>query len=119
MMTQCPIIPNPKKGKWEVYSDYTYTTKAGMTIEVKKGFETDLASVPFLFRWFFPKCRVDYATASVVHDWLLEQGLGREYADIVFREILDKTTDEETEEIFYTGVFIWSRMKRWLGGQRD
>lgn len=111
-MTHCPIVPNPKLQKWEVYTDFVYITKAGIEIVVEKGFKTDLASIPSLLKWIYPKCRLDYATAAVVHDWLLVQKMGREYADSVFREILDISTDERTEAIFYDGVSFWTKIKR-------
>jgi len=118
VLEQCPIIPCIEKGKWKVYADYRYTTSGGLEIDVPKGFETDLASIPWMFRWRFPRCRVDYATASVVHDAILTlyTELGRELADKVFKEILDITTSEEVEEIFYESVSLWTRIKRWLGG---
>ena len=117
-MKQIPIIPNPSEKIWCTFADYTYTTKKGIQIFIPKGFKTDLASIPLWFHWLYPKCRVDYSTGAVVHDAILKlyPDMGREFADTVFREILDITTDETTEEVFYESVSIWSRVKKWWHG---
>lgn len=75
---------------WEVLEDYTYETSIG-TIVVPKGFKTDYASVPKIFRNII-NTYGNHGRAAVVHDWLYSKNCGinitREEADKIFLEIM-------------------------------
>ena len=56
--------------------------------EVPAGYESDGASVP---RWLWPWCSpLDgrYVEIFVLHDWLYDNGIGREIADTVMANLL-------------------------------
>jgi hypothetical protein len=58
-------------------------------ITVPVGFVTDLASIPWGFRWILPP-NGPYAKAATIHDFMYENaghiGWTREYCDLVFLE---------------------------------
>lgn len=64
---------------------YDYKSSDGkMIVTVPKGFETDFASIPFLFWIFFPPIGI-WLKAAVVHDYLYRTGKkSRKEADSVF-----------------------------------
>lgn len=68
-----------------------YKTHQGIYISVPKGFETDFASIPRIFRIFFSKTG-KYRDAAVLHDYLYKyQGFGfwsRAGADKVFLQAM-------------------------------
>ena len=56
--------------------------------EVQEGYESDGASVP---RWLWPWCSpLDgrYIQIFVLHDWMYDNGIGRDIADIVMVNLL-------------------------------
>jgi len=63
----------------------------GFTITVPQGFPTDLASIPFGFRWLFPPDG-PWAPAAVAHDFMCvnSEKYSRFFADAIFREIMAK-----------------------------
>lgn len=85
-LNTCPIDDK----YWEVLEDYYYETSIGI-IKVPKGFKTDYASVPKIFRNII-NCSGKHGRAAVVHDWLYSSkctlGVTREEADEIFLEIM-------------------------------
>lgn len=84
------LVKDLMNGKFELFSDYVYKTKSCL-IKVPKGFVTDYASIPKLFRVIIlPYGK--HSGASVIHDWLYSSNcdleISRERADKVFLEIL-------------------------------
>ena len=75
---------------WEVMEDYYYKTSRGV-IRVPKGFRTDYASVPRIFRNIINSYG-KHGRAAVVHDWLYSSqckiDITREEADKIFLEIM-------------------------------
>ena len=75
---------------WEVMEDYYYKTSRGI-IRVPKGFRTDYASVPKIFRNII-NTYGKHGRAAVVHDWLYssqcEINVTRAEADKIFLEIM-------------------------------
>ena len=71
------------------YSEYLQ-----QTVIVPIGFFTDLASVPWFFRWAIPVSTGKNRRAAVVHDWLCREANQQRHfitqagADRVFREAL-------------------------------
>lgn len=75
---------------WEVLEDYYYETSIGI-IKVPKGFKTDYASVPKIFRNII-NAYGKHGRGAVVHDWLYSSkcllNITREKADKIFLEIM-------------------------------
>jgi hypothetical protein len=100
-----------------------HTTK---TIVVPKGFVTDLASIPRLFRILLPRDDV-YMLPAVIHDYLYwTQGCSRSEADsVLFLAMKEYEIDPFRRWIIYLGVrwfgaWAWranSRLKD--GGEKD
>ena len=88
-MTRLNTMPIDDK-YWEVLEDYTYRTSKGL-VTVPKGFKTDYASVPRIFRNIINSSG-KHGRAAVVHDWLYSSkctlDVTREEADQVFLEIM-------------------------------
>lgn len=84
------LVKDLMNGKFELFSDYVYKTKEYL-IKVPKGFVTDYASIPKLFRTVvLPYGK--HSGASVIHDWLYSSmcnlDISREKVDKIFLEIL-------------------------------
>nr|DAS36621.1 MAG TPA: Protein of unknown function (DUF1353) [Caudoviricetes sp.] len=88
-MTRLNTMPIDDK-YWEVLEDYTYRTSMGL-VTVPKGFKTDYASVPRIFRNIINSSG-KHGRAAVVHDWLYSSkctlDVTREEADKIFLEIM-------------------------------
>ncbi len=113
-METIAIKENIEKRAWEVVENFAYKSRDKKHIfYIPKGFLTDIASVPRFFRIFYPKCKIGYTTASIVHDFVLKETRDRKLADNIFKEILHATADELTEGIFYNAVRLFSRFKKW------
>lgn len=81
-MSKLIVTPLPDGKYWELLQDFKYK---GIT--VPKGFKTDMASVPWLFRRLFPPATGKYREAAVVHDYLyFKQLIPRKDCDRVFLE---------------------------------
>ena len=84
------LVNDLMNGKFELFSDYVYKTKEYL-IKVPKGFVTDYASIPKLFRTVVLPYG-EHSGASVIHDWLYSSmcnlDISREKADKIFLEIL-------------------------------
>lgn len=85
------MLPNRK---FEIFEDFEYhigELNSGEVIDVKKGFVTDLASVP-RFMWVIFSPIDEYAKAAIVHDFLYstESGLSysRQESDNIFLEAM-------------------------------
>jgi hypothetical protein len=68
------VLKNIDGESWELHEAFGYVTKKGEVIYIPKGFVTDLASIPYGFRWLFPKSG-EYNKAVTVHDWLYKTQL--------------------------------------------
>lgn len=75
---------------WLVNEEYRYQTSKGLVV-VPKGFRTDYASVPKIFRNII-NTYGKHGRAAVVHDWLYssqcEINVTRAEADKIFLEIM-------------------------------
>lgn len=83
------ILPNRK---FEVVEDFEYhigELGSGATIEVPKGFVTDLASTP-RFLWFIFSPIDEYSKAAIVHDYLYQtkSEYSRRQVDNIFLEAM-------------------------------
>ncbi|WP_427170619.1 DUF1353 domain-containing protein [Fusobacterium nucleatum] len=77
---------------WEVLEEYSYETSIGLVV-VPKGFRTDYASVPKIFRNII-NTYGKHGRAAVVHDWLYSSKckieIKRAEADRIFLEIMEE-----------------------------
>lgn len=77
---------------WEVLEEYRYATTKGVIV-VPKGFKTDYASVPKIFRNIINSYG-KHGRAAIVHDWLYSKecnlNITREEADKIFLEIMEE-----------------------------
>ena len=108
------LVKDLMNGKFELFSDYVYKTKRYL-IKVPKGFVTDYASIPKLFRIIIlPYGK--HSGASVVHDWLYSSNcdldISRERADKIFLEIL-----KEEKVNFFLRIFMYLAVRK-FGGNR-
>lgn len=71
-VTPCPVTFEPKTGQWYVHEDWSFPA-LGSVVTVKEGTETDLASIPRLFRWLISKANLGIEGA-VAHDELYRAG---------------------------------------------
>ena len=85
-LNTCPIDDK----YWEVLEEYSYETSRGLVV-VPKGFMTDYASVPKIFRNII-NTYGKHGRAAVVHDWLYSSqckiDVTRAEADKIFLEIM-------------------------------
>ena len=104
------LVKDLMNGKFELFSDYVYKTKEYL-IKVPKGFVTDYASIPKLFRTVvLPYGK--HSGASVIHDWLYSSmcnlDISREKADKIFLEILK----EEKSKIFLLRIVMYIAVRK-------
>ena len=90
--TEILIVSPMADGKiWAIGKEFTYHVgelNSGETIKVPRGFRTDFASVPPVFRMLVPRWG-KYGKAAIVHDYCYwEQQYPRERADEIFREAM-------------------------------
>lgn len=97
-----------------------------LKIVIPKGFYTDLASIPSIFRIFFVPHDPQYAAASVLHDYLYKYSLIDEYgnnqsyskmfSDAVFYEALMVLgTPRWKASLFYVSLRIANLWKAYRG----
>lgn len=94
----------------EVRTGFSYTTLAGVVINVGAGFSTDLASIPRMFWRVWPPFG-RYTLAAIVHDWLYSEcdspALSRKAADAVFLEAMERLgVNWVTRRAFHAAVRV-------------
>ena len=117
----------PELKLWRVVEDYNYiSAKYDIVVFIPKGELLDGNSVPWYMRWRFPKCKIGTMTASAIHDILCKYNINsiyikspskyikqskvtRDVANLIYKEILDITTNENTEYWMYSGVELYRR----------
>jgi hypothetical protein len=90
-----PLEIGDKPEQWVLHEDCIYQSDLkgddGLValVVVPKGFETDLASIPRLFRLLMPK-NGRHRAAAIIHDYLcrLKLDFSRVTADKIFREAM-------------------------------
>ena len=86
------LVTDIHKG-WRLERSLVYKSDyLGRQVTVPRGFETDLASVPRIFRFIVPVANARNRKAAIVHDYLCvhgeSKGVTQKQADKVFREAL-------------------------------
>lgn len=102
-----------KGDKFIMGSHYRYKV-LGRLIDVPKGFITDLASVPKVFRNLVNAYGKNYTRAAVIHDYLYsvghKLGIDRKMADNIFLEIMKE------RGVSFLKRQLMYRMVRMFGG---
>jgi len=95
-------------GRWMLTSDLIWHSDTERYV-VPRGFETDLASIPRIFRWLLNQ-NGGSRRPAVLHDYLYRmQPISRAEADAIFRRAL------EAEGVILPGRWLyWSGVR--LGG---
>lgn len=90
-------------GRWMLTSDLIWHSDTERYV-VPRGFETDLASIPRIFRWLLNQ-NGNSRRPAVLHDYLYRmQPISRAEADAIFRRALE-----------VEGVILPGRWLYWLG----
>ena len=96
------VSPMPDGKTWAIWKEFTYHVgelNSGETITVPRGFQTDFASVPPIFRFVAPRWG-KYGKAAILHDYCYwEQQYKRRRADEIFREAMG-----------VSGVALWRKL---------
>ena len=129
--TDYPIIGKKGGGRdYTLAADYTYHTKADYSITARKGFETDLSSIPRILWVILPPDSLSL-TAPIMHDLLYRNGgvlpkdqvnayreITREESDLLFLEIMKSEGISSWRckagylAVSKFGVFAWKGKKK-------
>jgi hypothetical protein len=120
-------IDNDKKKPFVLQKNFIYCVgelNSGNEIIVEKGFRTDFASIPKLFRIFFDRIGT-HSKAALVHDKLYDVKItSRKQADRIFFEAMEVYKVNSFKKwAFYLAVrgfgwFPWYK-KKWLEDQEE
>jgi len=108
------LVKDLMNGKFELVGDYVYQIEE-YSIRVPKGFVTDYASIPRIFRPIvLPYGK--HSGASVVHDYLYSKGcdldIERKKADKIFLEILkEEGVNPILARLMYIAVRIFGKIR--------
>ena len=108
------LVKDLMNGKFELVDDYVYQIEE-YSIRVTKGFVTDYASIPRIFRPIvLPYGK--HSGASVVHDYLYSKGcnlnIERKKADKIFLEILkEEGVNSILARLMYIAVRIFGKIR--------
>ena len=108
------LVKDLMNGKFELVDDYVYQIEE-YSIRVPKGFVTDYASIPRIFRPIvLPYGK--HSGASVVHDYLYSKGcnlnIERKKADKIFLEILkEEGVNPILARLMYIAVRIFGKIR--------
>ena len=108
------LVKDLMNGKFELVSDYIYQIE-NYVIKVPRGFITDYASIPKIFRPIvLPYGK--HSGASVVHDYLYskscELNIERKKADKIFLEILkEEGVNPILARLMYIAVRVFGKIR--------
>ncbi len=108
------LVKDLMNGKFELVDDYVYQIEE-YSIRVTKGFVTDYASIPRIFRPIvLPYSK--HSGASVVHDYLYSKGcnlnIERKKADKIFLEILkEEGVNSILARLMYIAVRVFGKIR--------
>jgi hypothetical protein len=89
LYSDAPSFLNPKIRV--LTSNIRFLLSDGKTLSIKKGFEWDEVTVPYIFQWAFPKSG-KYAVSALVHDALYYKIYNsQKFADDEFKKWMDAT----------------------------
>lgn len=107
-MFETPLILRAHvPGEWVLFADLVW--KGDMDVTVPRGFITDLASIPRLFRNILD-VNGRSRRAAVLHDWLYcVQSTTREEADLLFLQALQAEQVGWLSHVYYRAVRLGGR----------
>jgi hypothetical protein len=112
-----PIAHGQHKGKWRVEGGLIYGFYLGREltyVEIRKGFYTDGATVPWWAKWVFPRVHARYMREAVLHDWCLKHErhrFSRNDIDKIFGGALVHAHNKPiTSTAMYLGVTAFGRI---------
>lgn len=86
-------------GGWRTVDEIVYSdSEANVTVFIEPGFETDLASIPAIFRAYVSNQDYRIRKPSIIHDWLYKKR-GRCYLYDSWHRA--KLTRKEVDQVFY------------------
>lgn len=96
---------------WRVNGGLKYTDGKATPYAAEAGFQTDLASVPLIMTWLFPRYGL-YTKAAVVHDELCrpESPVDRFEADEVFNEMMAVLGVPKLRRLLMASAVTWPTM---------
>ena len=101
---------------WRTLSDLYYPLGDGRAVLVRKGFETDLASIPQALWNIYPPFDPEYRAAAILHDGLYaSELLPRNECDWLLLEAMQAQGNSWwTRNVFYStvrcfGGFVWDK----------
>jgi hypothetical protein len=96
---------------WRVNGGLVYTDARATAHAAEAGFETDLASVPLIMTWLFPRYGL-YTKAAVVHDKLCRRDspIDRFDADDVFNEMMHALGVPGLRRLLMVSAVTWPTM---------
>ena len=96
---------NPRK--WVLMQEFK--SECGITVPL--GFTSDGITVPDFLRWIVSPTGVGF-NAAVVHDFLLKEGYGWEYANERFgAQLVEDEVSYLRRKIYMAGVTIWAKIR--------
>ena len=104
------VMPSGKR--FRLYLDFTYLWKRlYIEVHVKRGFETDFASIPRIFRWLISKLG-RYNKAAVIHDAIYQDAVTTTNDYVFTRAEADLCFLDGMEDF---GVVKWKRNLMYWG----
>jgi hypothetical protein len=107
LYSDSPSFLNPKIRV--LNSNIKFLLSDGKTLTIKKGFEWDEVTVPYIFLWAFPKSG-KYAISALVHDALYYSTYkSQKFADDEFKKWMDVTINPNQSFIrwLFVRTFGW------------
>lgn len=106
--TACRVEVSDKSGMFVLIDDLIYySERLGKNIAAPKGFETDFASIPWMFRWLI-KVNGKHRKPAVIHDYLCvhgkEMGISQSESDHVFQEAMNAVDVRRTQNAVMFGM---------------
>lgn len=100
---------------WVLIDPLTYVDSYEHSFTIPAGFKTDLASVPRLCQWLYPKSD-DYDAEACLHDYMYSRVYNRYLCDWVF---LDAMISEGVKPWKYIGLFLGVRLGGYFAWRRN
>lgn len=105
---ETPVYSGDKNQLKQLMEDISVKLSNGVALTIQKGFQWDEASVPYIFRWAFPKSG-KYAFSALVHDALYYSiYISQKFADNELKFWMKKTRINNFQIFFrYIAVRIY------------
>lgn len=106
------IIPDrDNTRKWYLDEDFYMELEEGHAVHIRKGYRFDGHSVPFIFRWLFPKYHETDIVGALVHDYLGDtmpwHRFNQQYRDRQYRYVMSFYASGLRLIWMPRAVFLW------------